>query len=226
MSWSFGPFRIKENGSVIFIPIILIGMLIAGTFAFVFKPLFEAADGRWAQTDIGLASTTVDELTARRDAIYAGLKDADFDRETGKLAEEDYQVVRQHYMSEAAHILRQLDELTPEAEAALDAEIETAVAALRSNDEQASTNDEYPADMIQTVEAEVASLIKHSAMSDKRALACPDCGQSYRPGDTFCAACGASLADICPQCGAPRRPDDAFCSRCGAPLNEAIRSTD
>ena len=211
---------------MIFIPIILIGMLIAGTLAFVFKPLFEAADGRWSQTDTGLAPTTVDELTARRDAIYAGLKDADFDRETGKLAEEDYQVVRQHYMSEAAQILRQLDELTPDAGAALDAEIERAVAAVRSNDEQSSASDEYPADMIRTVEAEVASLVRHSTMSDKHALACPDCGQPYRPGDTFCAACGASLADTCPQCGAPHRPDDAFCARCGAPLSEAIRSTD
>jgi hypothetical protein len=216
----------KENGSVTFIPIILIAILIVGTFAFVFRPLFEAADGRWSRADMGLASTTADELAARRDAIYAGLKDADFDRETGKLAEDDYQVVRRNYMSEAAHILRQLDELTPEAEAALDAEIEGAVKALRSNGKQTSASDEYSADVIEAVEAEVASLVKHSTMADKRALACPDCGQPYQPGDTFCAACGASLADTCLQCGAPHRPDDAFCVRCGARLSEGIRSTD
>jgi hypothetical protein len=216
----------KENGSVTFIPIILIAILIIGTFTFVFRPLFEAADGRWSRAGMGSAFTTADELSARRDAIYAGLKDADFDRETGKLADEDYQVVRHHYMAEAAHILRQLDELTPEAEAALDAEIERAVHALHPNSQQASASDEYPADVIEAVEAEIASLVKHSTMSDKHGPACPDCGQSYQPGDTFCAACGASLADTCLRCGAPHRPDDAFCVRCGAPLHESIRSTD
>jgi len=204
---------------LIIIPIILIALLIVGTFAFVLQPLVETKEGNWSPSKASATLQTVDELTARRDAIYAALKDAEFDRETGKLAEEDYQIVRARYMNEAAQILRQLDRLGPEAEAALDAEIERDVARLRSDGE-----DTYSADLVEAVEADVASLIKRTAETDKHALACPDCGQPYQPGDVFCAACGASLADTCPQCGAFHQADDAFCSGCGTPLAEGVES--
>lgn len=201
------------------IPSILIALLIAGTLAVVLRPLFQGAGGRWPGVAADPTALSAAELAARRDAIYAALKDAEFDRETGKLADEDYQDVRARYMAEAADVLRRLDRLTPQAEAALDADIERAVAALRSNGKRAS----LPEDVIQEVEAEIASLVKHVAAADKRALACPDCGRAYQPGDTYCAACGASLADTCPQCGAPHQPDDIFCSRCGAALGEGVK---
>ncbi len=196
------------------IPIILIVLLIIGTFAFVFSPLLQERGVRRALSFKGQTSLTVDELIARRDAIYAALKDAEFDRETGKFGDEDYQMVRAHYMAEAAQILRQLDRLTPEAEAALDAEIEDAVAQLRSDGK------ELPPELVEAVEAEIDSLVRHATASGKHTLACPDCGHAYQPGDAFCAACGASLADTCPGCGAPHQPDDAFCARCGTPLAE------
>lgn len=204
------------------IPIILIALLIVGTFAFVFRPLFAAGHKdsgvRRLLPSGGQTSFSVDELIARRDAIYAALKDAEFDRETGKLADEDYQIVRNRYMSEAAQVLRQLDRLAPEAEAALDAEIESAVAELRSDGKEISH------EVVAAVEAEVNSLIQHGVASGKHTLACPDCGRPYQPGDAFCPACGASLADTCPQCGAPYRPGDAFCARCGIPLTEEAES--
>ena len=206
------------------IPIILIALLIVGTFAFVFRPLFEEKKLTSSRSGASMAALSVDELIARRDAIYAALKDAEFDRETGKLAAEDYQMVRDRYMVEAAQVLRQLDRLAPEAEAALNAEIENDVARLRPNGVADSLPDGYSEDLVKAVEAEIASLIKHSAATDTHTLACPDCGQPYQPGDVFCAACGASLADTCPQCGAPHQPDDAFCPRCGTPLAEGVAS--
>lgn len=204
---------------MIIIPIILIALLIVGAFAFVLHPLIEAREEDWSFSRVSTTTQTVDELGARRDAIYAALKDAEFDRETGKLAEEDYEIVRTRYMKEAAQVLRQLDRLAPEAEAALDAEIERDVAELRSDG-----GDRYAADLVESVEADVAALIKRTSGTDEHALACPDCGQPYQPGDVFCAACGASLADTCPQCGAPHQVDDAFCSRCGTPLAEGVGS--
>jgi rRNA maturation protein Nop10 len=204
---------------VTFIPTILIALLVVGVFAIVFSPFFDAERGRWSNSGASLAFLTVDELVARRDAIYAALKDAEFDREQGKLADEDYEIVRARYMAEAAQILRRLDRLTPEAEAALDAEIEKDIAELRSNGKNG-----YPDQLVESVEAEIASLIKHAAASEQYTLACADCGQPYQPGDVFCAACGASLADTCPQCGAPHQTDDAFCARCGTPLAEGMGS--
>ena len=193
------------------IAILLIALLIVGTFAFVLRPLI-AHDSPSFGRDKG-AQAPAGELIARRDALYAALKDAEFDRETGKLTEEDYQVVRTRTMAEAAGVLRQLDGLTPEAEAAFDAEIEAAVARLR---EDGAAQPVAP-DVAAAVEAEIAALTKHGAPSRLK-LACPDCGQPYQPGDAFCAACGASLANTCPQCGTFYRPGDAFCTRCGATL--------
>lgn len=210
---------------MVFIPIILIALLIVGSFAIVLRPLFDSTDGRWSRPGADPASLTVDELVARRDAIYAALKDAEFDRETGKLSSEDYQIVRTRYMTEAAQVLRQLDRLTPEAEAALDADIERAVAELRSNGKKTSLPEGYPADLAEDVEAEIAALIDRAAASDKHTVACPDCGQPYQPGDIFCAACGASLADTCPECGAPHQPDDVFCARCGTSLAGSVGSS-
>jgi hypothetical protein len=215
---------------VAIIPIIFIAVLIVGAFAFVFQPLFtehtrgaeyphvKEGDARQSLPQVRPTSLTVDELAARRDALYAALKDAEFDRETGKFTDEDYQIVRSRYMMEAAHVLQQLDRLTPEAEAALEAEIERAIAELRSDGKEISP------DLTEAVETEIGSLIKHVTASNKHALACPDCGQPYQAGDAFCAHCGASLADTCPECGVPYRPGDAFCARCGARLADEVRS--
>ena len=111
--------------------------------------------------------------------------------------------------------------LAPEAEAALDARIESAIAKLRAGGTGIWPPDEDSGpDLVEAVEAEIAALIKRTTASDAQVLACPDCGQAYRPGDSFCASCGASLAEICPGCGAPHQPDDAYCARCGARLTE------
>jgi len=193
------------------IAILLIALLIVGTFAFVLRPL-AAHDSPWFGRDKG-AQALAGELIARRDALYAALKDAEFDRETGKLTEEDYQAVRTRTMAEAAGVLRQIDHLTPEAEAAFDAEIEAEVARLR---EDGAARPVAP-DVAAAVEAEIAALAKRAAPARLK-LACPDCGQPYQPGDAFCAECGASLADTCPQCGTFYRPGDAFCAHCGAAL--------
>ncbi len=194
------------------IAILLIALLIVGTFVFVLRPL-AAHDSPWFGQDKGVQAPA-GELIARRDALYAALKDAEFDRETGKLTEEDYQAVRTRAMAEAAGVLRQLDHLTPEAEAAFDAEIEAAVARLRED----GTAQPVAPELAAAVEAEIAALTRRAAAPARLKLACPDCGQPYQPGDAFCAACGASLADTCPQCGTFYRPGDAFCSRCGAAL--------
>ncbi len=194
------------------IAILLITLLIVGTFAFVLRPLL-AHHTPGNGPDQG-PQAPAGELIARRDALYAALKDAEFDRETGKLTEEDYQAVRTRTMAEAAGVLRQLDHLTPEAEAALDAEIEAEVARLRDGAAAA-----IAPELAAAVDAEIAALAKRAAPARFKP-ACPDCGQPYQPGDAFCAACGASLADACPQCGALHRPGDAFCSRCGAALRD------
>jgi hypothetical protein len=47
---------------------------------------------------------------------------------------------------------------------------------------------------------------------------CPQCGQTYDPGDRFCVRCGASLTQLCPNCSHPYDTGDLFCSKCGQNL--------
>jgi len=190
---------------VTIVPTVLIALLIGSGLTFVLSPLFrengtpDASTGPDEDRRPAPASRRFigqDELIARRDAIYASLKDAEFDREMGKLSHDDYQVVRTRYMRDAAHILRQLDQLMPEADAGLDAEIEEAVAAVRTG--VAGPPDlTIPPAMAAAVEAEIASLATRSPASDRPpAMTCPNCGRSYQAGDVFCARCGRPLSDV------------------------------
>lgn len=190
----------------------LIALLIGSGLTFVLSPLFRETGTPDALTGPDEAHSArrpapadrrfigPDELIARRDAIYASLKDAEFDREMGKLSHDDYQVVRTRYMREAAHILRQLDQLMPEADAGLDAEIEEAVAAVRTSvagPGEGAPDLTIPPAMAAAVEAEIASLATRSPAPDRPpAMTCPNCGRSYQAGDAFCARCGTPLSDV------------------------------
>jgi hypothetical protein len=182
------------------LPIALTVLLTAGALAFVLLPLWRrpnplrvAPDGTVAAFGDTRSWTSREELMARRDALYATLRDAEFDHEMGKLGDADYQVLRTRTMHEAAQVLRQLDSLTPAAEAMLDREIEQAVARLRATPTSAGPAD-LPTAVVHAVEAEIAALIKHSGAAPALDnLACPNCGQAYRAGDAFCVFCGAGL---------------------------------
>ncbi len=187
---------------------VLIALLIGSALTFVLSPLFretgtpddltgpDEAHSAHRPAPAGRRFIGQDELIARRDAIYASLKDAEFDREMGKLSRDDYQVVRTRYMREAAHILRQLDQLMPEADTGLNAEIEEAVAAVHTS--VAGPPDlTIPPAMAAAVEAEIASLAARSPAPDRLpAMTCPNCGRSYQASDVFCARCGRPLSDV------------------------------
>lgn len=194
------------------VPTVLIALLIGSGLTFVLSPLFRETGTPDALTGpdearsprcpapAGRRFIGQDELIARRDAIYANLKDAEFDREMGKLSHDDYQVVRTRYMREAAHILRQLDLLTAETGSTVDAEIEQAVAAVRTSvagPGEGAPDLAIPPAMAAAVEAEIASLATRSPAPDRPpAMTCPNCGRSYQASDAFCARCGRPLSDV------------------------------
>jgi flagellar biosynthesis/type III secretory pathway M-ring protein FliF/YscJ len=57
-------------------------------------------------------------LEAAKEAKYREIRDAELDHRMGKLSDEDYQVTDRELRAQAIEILRQLDELGPEAPAA------------------------------------------------------------------------------------------------------------
>jgi type II secretory pathway component PulM len=56
-------------------------------------------------------SSRIEELQAAKEAKYREIKDAELDREMGKLSSEDWRSVDRDLRGEAIEILRQLDRL-------------------------------------------------------------------------------------------------------------------
>lgn len=51
------------------------------------------------------------DLIERKEAIYAAIKDIEFDYQMGKLSEEDFQALRQQYKEEAVGLLKKIDQV-------------------------------------------------------------------------------------------------------------------
>lgn len=178
-------------------------------------PLFKARTEE-ALTVAGEAA--MESLRTQRDAVYASIKELDFDHEMGNLSGKDHTDLRERYTRKAVAILKALDEqprLAPVGawDEGLDDAIEQEVAAVR----QARR-----ADVGVDTEAPVASRHqpKQVAVSKGKqaTLICPRCGMAYDTGDAFCRHCGAALSRGCPSCGVVFQEGDRFCTRCGQKL--------
>lgn len=88
--------------------ILLVVLIVAAVAAFVSVPLRRSAAG-------GEVSATEDparaELEARKEAKYREIRDAELDREQGKLSPEDWARADAELRREAIEILRELDRL-------------------------------------------------------------------------------------------------------------------
>jgi hypothetical protein len=141
-----------------------------------------------------------DKLMAERDALYAAIRDLDFDFQTGKLLEADYRAMREKYAARGVEILKGLDAM-PEIgwrraeggsrKAEIADDIEAAVRARRKAKpaQSAPIEDE--------IEAAIRARRQAAHPSPKSEIGnqnCPNCGRPVDSTDRFCAKCGASLA--------------------------------
>jgi hypothetical protein len=134
------------------------------------------------------------EETPKGIALTA-LKEIEFDRETGKLSDSDYEFLKGKYTAQA------LDALRHESEAVACDDIEALVAAkvraLRS--------------------ASAATLSNASSVPPVSGPSCTSCGARPEPDALFCSTCGRRLTtgSACPSCGAALSPDSRYCEACG-----------
>jgi len=126
------------------------------------------------------------EETAKGVALTA-LKEIEFDRETGKLSDADYEQLKARYTTAAVDALR----------------AETARGA--SDDVEAM------------IAGRVRSLRSGAASAAPNPAVCPTCGPRPEPDAVFCSSCGFRLEppSVCPRCAAPLPPDSRFCEACG-----------
>jgi len=127
--------------------------------------------------------------TPRGIALIA-LKDLELDRATGKLSDEDYEMLKARYAGEAILALRG-EEVRPAVPRMVD--VEALVAGRR------------------TVVAAAGNASPGGARS------CPRCGPRPEPDARCCSGCGATLVidGDCGVCGTMVEPGQRFCGACG-----------
>lgn len=134
-----------------------------------------------------------EEPSARREAI-AVLREIEFDRETGKLADPDYEELKSQWTQRALDAQRAED-------------------AVRAGEPAPTTLEERDADAT-TDPVELA--IRRARAN---AATCPVDGPRPEPDALYCSDCGRWLAGGCRQCGAPVTGEGArYCAECGTAL--------
>ena len=106
------------------------------------------------------------KLLAERDAVYATIRELDFDFQTGKLSEADYRSMRETHVARGVEILKRLDAMGAGRgrKSKVEGQSDEIEAAIRAHRRQASSQ------------------------------VCPACGRPIDPVDRFCAKCGAPLS--------------------------------
>jgi hypothetical protein len=122
----------------------------------------------------------------------AALKEIEFDRETGKLSDEDYAFLKGKYTG-------------------------AALEALRAEGPETVPGDAGGGDVEVLIAARVRALRSAATSAPPGAPACPACGPRLEADAVFCSSCGRRLqtGGACAGCGADLGPGSRFCAQCG-----------
>ncbi len=123
----------------------------------------------------------------RRGVALLALKEIEFDRETGKLSDTDYQQLKARYSAEALEAIA------------------------------ADENGAAGVDPEALISARVAQLRSARTAVLPPTPVCARCGPRPEADALFCSSCGSSLsqASFCSSCGSALAPMSRFCSDCG-----------
>jgi rRNA maturation endonuclease Nob1 len=177
----------------------LIAAVIVGglALAFVLEPLLKARSFSPAGP-----VDPIDAEDTPRGLALAALKEIEFDRETGKLSDTDYEMLSTRYTAAAIEAMR--------------AEERATVARVREpggSERMAVASDAVEA----VIAAKVRAIRAASSAQAAGGLSCPTCGPRPEPDAIFCSTCGSRLPTgaVCAGCRAPVPPDGSFCEVCG-----------
>jgi hypothetical protein len=145
------------------------------------------------------------EETAKGIALTA-LKEIEFDRETGKLSEADYEFLKAKYTRAALEALR-LDATGGPGTVSDDVEAMVAAKVRTLRSASASPSSDAPATL------PPSSRVPPVASGP----VCQTCGPRPEADAVFCSTCGRRLptGTACDRCGAALQPDSRFCEACG-----------
>jgi acetoin utilization deacetylase AcuC-like enzyme len=163
-------------------------LLLVGLF--IVRPLFFSS-----ATPVRAVRSKREQLQAEKEAIVAQIRALDFDHETSKIPDAEYQQTRERLLAAAAAVLQQLDSLEPAGGGDADSadEIEAAIAQRRRQRVGADIEAAVAQRRARPQPAVAIAGNGHGAVQDSSAGFCPQCGQPHDSGDLFCAYCGQRL---------------------------------
>jgi len=153
----------------------LLAVLGATAVAFVLYPVFAEA------RDSGLGSLGDTEreilgLEEKKSRLYAVLADLDFEKEAGKVSDQDYETARNDYMTQVAAVLARLDALAP-----------------RKGEKKKPSGKVCPS--CAKASPEAAKFCPHcGAPFVPPEATCEGCGEKLPQGARFCMACGKRVS--------------------------------
>jgi rRNA maturation endonuclease Nob1 len=163
---------------------LLLGLVVLGL---VLQPVFRSGPQR------SLPAEPIDPEETPKGIALTALKEIEFDRETGKLSDADYEFLKAKYTATALEALKQ--ESDKEELDDVEAMVAAKVRALRSAPAVTSSN----------------------PTQSNPGPSCTTCGPRPEPDAIFCSSCGHRLASglVCVRCGAALAPDSRYCESCG-----------
>jgi Double zinc ribbon len=134
-----------------------------------------------------LVEEPLDQEETPKGVALLALKEIEFDRETGKLSDADYQYLKAKYTAEALEMLRA--------------------------EEGART----PGDVEAMIAHRVRALRSAVAAAPPGARTCPSCGPRPEPDAMYCSSCGGRVPPpaTCARCGTALSSNSRFCEGCG-----------
>ena len=114
------------------------------------------------------------QLTAQKSALLEAVRALEFDHDTGKIPDEEYEQMRTSLMSEAAAALKMLDEMSDE---------------------------QRDGDVYAQIEAAISRIKQQRAPVAGTGTAirfCTNCGQGLESDDNFCPRCGRAVYTVQP----------------------------
>ena len=89
-------------------------VLTAGTLFLIFRPLMAGAGASFFG-DLQGSQTPLKRLLRKKETVYENIKDLDFEYKMGKLSDEDYHGLRNDYEQQAYVLMREIEQVQPEA---------------------------------------------------------------------------------------------------------------
>ena len=153
--------------------IFIISALLLMTVFFVLHPFYEPAPEKQVN------AVDITPLVEEQERILEDLHDLDFDYSIGKIPKEEYPIIRSRLLHQGAEILRQIDHVRNNQNAAVPA----------GDGESDITQTGGISDpLFDTLETKISE--RRRMKLEKAASFCPRCGSPLLKSDVYCWKCG------------------------------------